>query len=84
MLENGEAIALFRHQGKLFALGNRCVHRGGSIGDGEVRNGTVTCPMHNWVFYLENGRCVDNPGMRLRNYSVDVDNGKIRVHIEND
>lgn len=81
--DDGEAIALFRHDGQLYALGNRCVHRGGSIGDGEVIAGTVTCPMHEWVFSLEDGRCIDNPQMGLRRYPVVVEEGIIKVIIEN-
>lgn len=80
---DGEAIALFRHAGELFALGNRCVHRGGSIGDGKVKERTVTCPMHEWIFSLDDGRCIDNPEMGLRRYPVTVEDGIIKVNIEN-
>ena len=81
--DDGEAIALFRHDGELFALGNRCVHRGGSIGDGKVTGRTVTCPMHEWIFSLEDGRCIDNPEIGLRRYPVVVEDGIIKVNIEN-
>ena len=81
--EDGEAIALFRHEGELFALGNRCVHRGGSIGDGKVEGRTVTCPMHDWIFSLDDGRCIDNPELGLRRYPVTVEDGIIKVDIEN-
>ena len=81
--DDGEAIALFHHDGELFALGNRCVHRGGSIGDGKVTARTVTCPMHEWIFSLEDGRCIDNPEMGLRRYPVVVEDGIVKVNIEN-
>ncbi len=84
LLENGEAIALFKRNGRIYALGNRCVHRGGSIGDGEVTDSLVTCPMHEWVFRLDDGACIDNPDMRLQTYTVEVADQQIRVRIEND
>lgn len=81
--DDGEAIALFHSESKIYALGNRCVHRGGSIGDGEVSMGTVICPMHEWVFRLADGLCVDNPEMGLKTYPVKINNNMIQVCLEN-
>ena len=79
---DGEAIALFHAEGKIYALGNRCVHRGGSIGDGNVSRGTVICPMHEWIFRLEDGLCVDNLEMGLKTYETKVNDNMIQVYIE--
>jgi nitrite reductase/ring-hydroxylating ferredoxin subunit/uncharacterized membrane protein len=48
-------VLLVRDGGRLHALHNRCTHRGGSLAEGEVADGAVTCPLHGSVFSLEDG-----------------------------
>ena len=79
---NGEAVALFRWEGRVYALSNRCVHRGGSIGDGMLANGVITCPMHEWEFRIVDGRCVDNPEFALKTYPLVVQDNMIKVRFE--
>ena len=83
MTDEGVAIALIQEEGQVYAMSNRCVHRGGSIGDGTVEGGTITCPMHDWIFRLVDGRCVDNPEMKLKTYPVLIENEMIKVQLEN-
>ncbi|HVH82540.1 MAG TPA: aromatic ring-hydroxylating dioxygenase subunit alpha [Stellaceae bacterium] len=57
----GEDIVLFRDGGKLFALGNRCPHRGAPLSQGKCLypgSGTISCPYHGWTFSGETGVCV--------------------------
>jgi len=52
-------IALFRTaDDRLFALRNRCPHKGGPLADGMVHGRRVTCPLHNWVLELESGQAL--------------------------
>lgn len=52
-----EDVALFRTgDGRVFALRDRCPHRGGPLSQGIVHGGRVTCPLHDWVVDLETGR----------------------------
>ena len=52
-------IALFRSvDDQVFALNNRCPHKGGPLSEGIVHGHRVTCPMHNWVIDLETGSAV--------------------------
>jgi nitrite reductase (NADH) small subunit len=56
--ETGE-IALFRSlDDQVFALNNRCPHKGGPLAQGIVHGKRVTCPMHNWMIDLETGSAV--------------------------
>jgi|SRR5688572_16317503 len=50
------SVALFRSRGRVFALDDTCPHSGGPLSEGEVEDGTVTCPWHGARFALENGR----------------------------
>jgi nitrite reductase (NADH) small subunit len=43
-------IAVFKAaDGTLFALRDRCPHKGGPLSQGIVHGHAVTCPLHNWV-----------------------------------
>lgn len=57
-VRNGDmAVAVFRTaDDRIFALEDRCPHRGGPLSQGIVHDGCVTCPLHNWVISLESGR----------------------------
>ena len=49
-------IAVFKAaDGTLFALRDRCPHKGGPLSQGIVHGHAVTCPLHNWVISLETG-----------------------------
>ena len=52
-------IAIFRTaQDEVFALRDRCPHKGGPLSQGIVHGKRVTCPLHNWVIELESGEAV--------------------------
>ena len=52
----GGDIAVFKAaDGILFALRDRCPHKGGPLSQGMVHGHSVTCPLHNWVISLETG-----------------------------
>ena len=49
-------VAIFRTaDDQIFALHDRCPHRGGPLSQGIVHGRRVTCPLHNWVIELESG-----------------------------
>ncbi len=68
-------IALFKIDGQIFALDNRCPHMDGPLGEGEIEGGLVTCPWHGWQFQVDTGSCITMPG---------VDATKIDISIEGD
>ena len=78
-------IALFRtHDGKVFALGNQDPFSGanvmsrGIVGSrGDVP--TVASPMFKQVFDLRTGECLDDPGVSLPVYPVEVVDGQVVV-----
>jgi assimilatory nitrate reductase catalytic subunit len=49
-------IAVFRNAAdEIFALEDRCPHKGGPLSQGIVHGRSVTCPLHNWNIDLESG-----------------------------
>jgi nitrite reductase/ring-hydroxylating ferredoxin subunit/uncharacterized membrane protein len=51
----GVGVLVARHEGQVYALSNRCVHRGGPLDEGELSDGCVTCPLHGSTFRLADG-----------------------------
>ncbi len=50
-------IAVFRTANdEIFALVDRCPHRGGPLSEGIVQGRAVACPLHGWVIELDSGR----------------------------
>lgn len=58
----GEPIVLFREEGQIQALADRCPHRGAPLSQGRVTPLGLQCPYHGWTF---NGRgeCTRVPGL---------------------
>ena len=52
----GVAVALFRTaDDRVFALLDRCPHKGGPLSQGIVFGDAVACPLHNWSIALADG-----------------------------
>jgi nitrite reductase (NADH) small subunit len=50
-------VAVFRTgDDEIFALIDRCPHRGGPLSEGIVQGRAVACPLHGWVIGLETGQ----------------------------
>ncbi|GHD78726.1 nitrite reductase small subunit NirD [Vogesella fluminis] len=49
-------IAIFRTaDDQVFAMVDKCPHKGGPLSQGIVSGHSVTCPLHNWNIALETG-----------------------------
>lgn len=49
-------IAVFRTaEDEIFALRDKCPHKGGQLSQGIVVGKRVACPLHDWKIGLENG-----------------------------
>ncbi len=54
---DGVDIALFRTASdRIYALLDRCPHKGGPLSQGIVFGESVACPLHNWTIRLDDGR----------------------------
>ncbi|KRC82868.1 nitrite reductase [Sphingomonas sp. Root241] len=60
-VDGGEEIAVFRTgDNQVFALVNRCPHKGGPLSQGIVHGHSVACPLHNWNIALKTGEAQGN------------------------
>lgn len=75
-------VLLVRQGGEVRALANRCTHRGGPLHEGEVGDGTITCPWHKSVFALEDGSVVSGPAAYPQPvYDVRSRDGMLEVRV---
>lgn len=74
----GDNIALFRPAAdRVFALADRCPHKGGPLSQGIVYGDTVACPLHGWNIDLDSGQaCAPDVGC-ARRYPVRIVDGEV-------
>ena len=75
---SGDNVAVFRtSDDRVFALRDRCPHKGGPLSQGIVYGESVACPLHNWSIDLESG-CAHAPDRGCaQRVAVQVDAGMV-------
>lgn len=71
-------VAVFRTaQDQVFAIDDRCPHKGGPLSEGIVHGNHVTCPLHAWVFSLETGLAQGADSGVVNSYPTRIEAGRI-------
>jgi nitrite reductase/ring-hydroxylating ferredoxin subunit len=78
----GHGIAVFAHDGRFYAVDNRCPHMGFPLSRGTVRDGLLTCHWHHARFDLEGGGTLDPFADDVRTFQVLVEDGSVYVVVE--
>ena len=76
-------VAIFRNSDdKIFALLDRCPHKGGPLSQGIVCGDSVACPLHNWTIGLDDG-CARSPDAgSTQRFSVTVNGRDVLLDVE--
>jgi nitrite reductase (NADH) small subunit len=79
---SGGDIAVFRTaEDKVFALLDKCPHKGGPLSQGIVFGESVACPLHNWTIGLADG-CAAAPDVGCaQRFSVRVEDGAVALDL---
>lgn len=73
-------IAVFRTaDDRVFAMEDRCPHKGGPLSEGIVHGDQVTCPLHNWVFDMNSGQAQGADKGKVATFPVQVREGRILI-----
>ena len=74
----GIDIAVFRNaEDEVFAVEDRCPHKGGPLSQGIVFGTSVACPLHNWTIELDGG-CARAPDQGcVPKFACKVEAGKV-------
>lgn len=79
---NGRAVALCHSPSGIHALDDRCPHRGGSLGEGDLMGEELVCPLHFWTFDVRTGATSPDPsGPGVPRHEVRIENGRILVRL---
>jgi nitrite reductase (NADH) small subunit len=86
--EHGMDVAVFRNsQDEVFALLDRCPHKGGPLSQGIVFGTQVACPLHNWSIGLCDGQaslpdegCTPKFSVKLEDGAVYLKSAELRGH----
>lgn len=81
ILVEGKEIALFRSDGSVYAIDNLCLHEGGPLGHGPVKDGVVTCPWHLWRFDVRTGAMVEAPSMKVDCFTAKVEGEDVYLDV---
>lgn len=75
-------IAVFRNaDDEIFALADRCPHKGGPLSQGIIFGRSVACPLHNWTIQLDSGCAAAPDEGCAASYAVKIENGNVYISL---
>lgn len=78
----GGDIAIFRTaDDAVFALHDKCPHKGGPLSQGIVHGKRVTCPLHGWNIGLDDGQAVAPDQGGCDRFAVKIDHGQVLLAV---
>lgn len=80
---NDIPVLLYKENGGIFAIANRCSHLGGPLNEGKlVAPDCVECPWHGSVFSIKTGEVVEGPATAPQTrFETKVQNGMVQVRL---
>lgn len=71
-------VAIFRAaDDRVFALLDRCPHRGGPLSEGIVFGYNVSCPLHAWTIGIDTGEAAAPDRGCVKRFEVRIDAGRV-------
>lgn len=78
-----ETIAVFRVDGSVYAIADRCSHAEASLSEGEVFGFDVECPRHGAEFDITTGAVGSLPATKpLATYPTQIRDGEVFITID--
>jgi nitrite reductase (NADH) small subunit len=76
-------VAVFRTaDDHVFAVDDRCPHKGGPLSQGIVHGDRVSCPLHGWNIALDSGRAIAPDEGCAARHEVRIDDGWVMVRLD--
>ena len=78
-------IAVFRTaEDEIFALRDKCPHKGGPLSQGIVHGKRVACPLHDWKIHLDSGEAVAPDEGCAASYPVKLEGDRVMLSMSPD
>jgi len=75
-------VAIFRNsEDKVFALLDRCPHKGGPLSQGIVFGERVACPLHNWSIGMNDGCAAAPDEGCTQTFAVKIESGEVYLDV---
>jgi nitrite reductase/ring-hydroxylating ferredoxin subunit len=79
-LPGRERIAVFQHDGQVFAVSNVGVHQRGPLGEGQTIDGCIACPWRGWWCRPHSGQSPRRLTATIATYRVRVESRRIYLN----
>ena len=76
-----KTICVANIEGKLVAMDNVCLHRGGPLGQGIVDGGKIVCPWHGWQYDPATGAATHDPAAKLQTYPIKIEGDDVFIEL---
>ena len=82
LIVKDQKILLANVNGKYYAIGDKCMHRGCQLSKGELAGETVVCPCHGSTYDLKTGNFTKGPTKKPEPaYELKVENNDIMINL---
>ncbi|MGR9087780.1 MAG: non-heme iron oxygenase ferredoxin subunit [Gammaproteobacteria bacterium] len=77
---DGTEVAVFRVDGRFYAIEDVCTHDGAEIASGELEGDEIICPRHGARFCVRTGEVKAPPAYEdIACFPVRIENGRVQV-----
>jgi 3-phenylpropionate/trans-cinnamate dioxygenase ferredoxin subunit len=77
---DGTDVAIFKIDGKFYAIEDVCTHDGAEIASGRLEGDEIICPRHGARFCVKTGEVKSPPAYEnIDCFPVRIENGKVQV-----
>jgi 3-phenylpropionate/trans-cinnamate dioxygenase ferredoxin subunit len=81
---DNEPVVVFKVGEQVYAIGDRCTHDDGPLGEGDLSDHQVTCPRHGAKFDIITGKALTLPAVEPTTvYPVRIVDGQIEIGVPN-
>jgi naphthalene 1,2-dioxygenase system ferredoxin subunit len=78
----GQPLALFKVDGKVYCTSNLCTHAEAFLSDGYLEGFEIECPLHGARFDIRDGRVLCQPaGKDIASYPVRIEGEEVFVEL---
>lgn len=74
-------ICVANLNGKVSAMDNVCLHRGGPLGQGGIEGDKVVCPWHGWQWDPKTGQAAHDGATKVAVYPLKVEGEDVTIEL---
>ncbi|MCS6971562.1 MAG: Rieske 2Fe-2S domain-containing protein [Turneriella sp.] len=77
-----QPLVVYRTDSELFVYDAHCPHKGNVIPESGLVGTTLTCPVHEWCFDLQSGKCTSGGNSPLRRFAAKIEGDKVLAEMK--